>query len=237
MKIDQPIIEAFYDYAVKLQNGDITYTEAKNGLAEQGITSSINFYLYIYPNLLEGRIFKGTINAPATEYYLEKILETHGLNGLQKALQSLSLHIDYYEGIQNSNMLSLKRILNEFIMKYNLKYDSYFEEHIDKKAKLKEGLTKQITVNIYERNPIARAKCIDHFGAICRVCEFDFEKKFGDLGKGFIHIHHIIDISTIKEEYIVDYIKDLVPVCPNCHAMLHKKKPAYKIEELKSIML
>ena len=69
------------------------------------------------------------------------------------------------------------------------------------------------------------------------MCGFDFEKKYGIIGQGFIHVHHIVDISTIGDEYEVDYIKDLNPVCPNCHAMLHKKKPAYKIEELKLIIM
>ena len=51
---------------------------------------------------------------------------------------------------------------------------------------------------------------------------------------GFIHIHHVIDISIIGKEYEINPKNDLVPVCPNCHAMLHKQKPALSVEELKS---
>jgi 5-methylcytosine-specific restriction enzyme A len=65
----------------------------------------------------------------------------------------------------------------------------------------------------------------------------DFEKVYGEIGKGFIHVHHIVELSNIKSEYKVQPIEDLRPVCPNCHAMLHRKKPAYKIEELKEILM
>ena len=127
-------------------------------------------------------------------------------------------------------------MLNEYLEKYNLEVDDYFSEEFIEEINFTEGSTRTIRVNIYERNPIARRRCIDYFGAICRVCEFNFEKKYGELGKGFIHVHHTKQLSTIGKEYTVDPVKDLVPVCPNCHAMLHKKKPAYTIRNLKQIM-
>ena len=95
-----------------------------------------------------------------------------------------------------------------------------------------EGSKKTITVNSYERNTIARNNCIAHYGAKCSVCNIDFSKTYGEIGKGFIHVHHLIELSNIGKEYKVHPIKDLRPVCPNCHAMLHQKKPAYTIEEL-----
>ena len=101
---------------------------------------------------------------------------------------------------------------------------------------LTEGNSKTVQVNIYERNPKARAECIEHFGLSCRVCEFNFEKTFGEIGQGFIHVHHLKEISTLGKEYVINPKTDLVPVCPNCHSMLHKKRPAYKILELKQIL-
>jgi 5-methylcytosine-specific restriction enzyme A len=99
-----------------------------------------------------------------------------------------------------------------------------------------EGSKKSVTVNSYERNTIARSKCISHYGAVCNVCKMDFSKIYGEIGNGFIHVHHLVELSSIKEEYKVHAVKDLRPVCPNCHAMLHRKKPAYSIEELIDIM-
>jgi 5-methylcytosine-specific restriction enzyme A len=111
-----------------------------------------------------------------------------------------------------------------------------FPDEVSENQKYSEGKTKQVIVNTYERNVIARQMCVDYYGAICEICKFDFEKKYGELGKGFIHVHHKVELSTIGEEYSVNPLKDLIPVCPNCHAMLHKRKPAYSIEELKTII-
>lgn len=99
-----------------------------------------------------------------------------------------------------------------------------------------EGAKKEIIVNRYERNREAREKCIAAHGCKCAVCGIDFEKVYGEMGRGFIHVHHIVPLSSIGKEYELNPVRDLVPVCPNCHAMLHRKDPPYKIEELKTIM-
>ncbi|WP_198402997.1 HNH endonuclease [Pseudoalteromonas sp. 1_2015MBL_MicDiv] len=97
-----------------------------------------------------------------------------------------------------------------------------------------EGATKVVTINKYERDVKARKKCIAHFGCVCQVCGFDFEKVYGDLGKGYIHVHHIVPLSEIGKEYEVNPEEDLVPLCPNCHAMVHRIKPAKSLADLKS---
>lgn len=109
--------------------------------------------------------------------------------------------------------------------------EELLEEEIDK---LPEGAKKQITVNAYERNPKARKKCIQNYGFKCSVCEFDFEEVYGEIGKEYIHVHHLKSLSEISEEYEVDPINDLRPVCPNCHSMLHKAN--YSIEQLKAVL-
>jgi 5-methylcytosine-specific restriction protein A len=98
-----------------------------------------------------------------------------------------------------------------------------------------EGLRKPILGYRYERDPHARSATILHYGAQCTICGFDFGKTFGAIGEGFIHVHHLKPISEYSAEYTVDPIKDLRPVCPNCHAMLHRRSPPYTIEELQSI--
>jgi predicted HNH restriction endonuclease len=101
--------------------------------------------------------------------------------------------------------------------------------------KLKEGAKKQFLVNVYERNYKARQQCIEYYGCFCSVCGFDFAKFYGEEFEGKIHIHHLKALSEVNEEYEVDPINDLRPVCPNCHLALHSKvgdKP-YAIEELK----
>lgn len=149
---------------------------------------------------------------------------------------------DYYVKIYNNH--DLNQIINFiFIQKLKLaeKYSIIRQsiihaDEVDSEIEFSEGKTKKVLVNSYERNTEAREKCIEHFGTNCQVCNFNFQEKFGDLGKNFIHVHHKTEISTIGKEYIVNPIKDLIPVCPNCHSMLHKRKPAFSIEELKKIM-
>ncbi|MGN2271671.1 HNH endonuclease [Priestia megaterium] len=106
-----------------------------------------------------------------------------------------------------------------------------------KRKKYIEGARIESMVTRYERNLDARAACLDHYGYDCVICTMNFEKCYGELGKDFIHVHHEVEISTIGEEYEIDPIKDLKPVCPNCHAMLHKRRPAYSINELKELMV
>ncbi len=113
---------------------------------------------------------------------------------------------------------------------------SFFPEEVRDNEEYYEGATKKITVNIYERNPEARQKCIELYGTDCYICGFNFEKQYGETGKGFIHVHHLKPLSEIGEKYELDPVQDLRPVCPNCHAMLHKKKPPYSIGELKQII-
>lgn len=109
-------------------------------------------------------------------------------------------------------------------------------EEISSDEKYFEGAARQILVNAYERNLAAREDCIQYHGCQCTVCGMNFEKTYGEIGTGFIHVHHLVEISAIGETYQVDPVKDLRPACPNCHAMLHRKKPAYTIEELKNII-
>lgn len=112
--------------------------------------------------------------------------------------------------------------------------DINFAEEVptEQAENLIEGAKKTITVNIYERNAKARTECIKYWGIDCKVCGLNFEREYGDYGKGFIHVHHLTKISDIGMEYQIDPIKDLRPVCPNCHSMLHKSNPPLTIEEL-----
>lgn len=102
---------------------------------------------------------------------------------------------------------------------------------------LTEGERISSWVNRFERNRKARDLCIRKFGAVCQVCGFDFGKCYGKLGKGFIQVHHLTPVSKVAKEYKIDPIKDLRPVCPNCHEMLHSgPNPPVSIEELRAIV-
>lgn len=111
---------------------------------------------------------------------------------------------------------------------------------VDAKARenteLVEGALRLHVSSQYERNPAARSACIQHYGTICFICKFSFESVYGELGRGFIHVHHLVPLSSIGETYRIDPIKDLRPVCPNCHAMLHRRDPPISIDELRDLL-
>lgn len=131
--------------------------------------------------------------------------------------------------------VKMQPLLADYIDKYL--YDSFIpkiypESDIPKDCY--EGAKLKITINKYERSSVARRNCIAKHGCTCSVCGMNFRDIYGEIGEGFIHIHHIIPISTIGTTYKIDYENDLIPVCPNCHAMLHKGN--LSVEELKKVM-
>jgi putative restriction endonuclease len=97
---------------------------------------------------------------------------------------------------------------------------------------LVEGAVYRVCINAYERNPVARRLCIQHHGCRCVICGFDFGNVYGEIARGFIHVHHLRPLSEIGEEYVIDPVNDLRPVCPNCHAVLHLRVPPYSIEDV-----
>jgi hypothetical protein len=100
-----------------------------------------------------------------------------------------------------------------------------------------EGAAREIKVNAYERNPLARKLCLEVYGCSCVVCGFNFEKVFGQFAAGFIHVHHLVPLSDIGQSYEVDPIRDLRPVCPNCHAAIHMSGVVRSIEEVKELLI
>ncbi|MDZ7332712.1 MAG: HNH endonuclease [candidate division KSB1 bacterium] len=110
------------------------------------------------------------------------------------------------------------------------------EEIPESDSAIYEGAKQKITVNGYERDPKARRICIAHYGDSCTVCGFSFYKNYGEVGRGFIEVHHVTPLSKIGQNYQIDPIQDLRPVCPNCHAMLHRRNPPFSIEEIRQFL-
>lgn len=104
------------------------------------------------------------------------------------------------------------------------------------RGEYREGAVRQVLVNAYERDRTARQVCIEHFGLTRAVCGLVFEGRYGTLGAGFIHVHHVVPISELGPDYNLNPIEDLRPVCPNCHAMLHRQRPPLSIEALRAAL-
>ncbi|RXF70531.1 hypothetical protein EKH83_07765 [Arcticibacter tournemirensis] len=109
-------------------------------------------------------------------------------------------------------------------------------EDLEENGAALEGAYSRIEVNRYERNPANRAAAIAFHGAFCQVCGFDFRKVYGSIGHGYIEVHHLVPVSELGGTYAVNPITDLLPLCANCHSMVHRKNPPMSPEELKAIM-
>lgn len=110
----------------------------------------------------------------------------------------------------------------------------------DDEAAFPEGRELFLKHRARERNPrvIEHAKNLffqKHGRFFCEVCGFEFEKVYGELGRGFIEAHHTIPVSALSEGSETK-ARDIAMVCPNCHRMLHRKRPWLAIDELKSIL-
>jgi 5-methylcytosine-specific restriction enzyme A len=112
--------------------------------------------------------------------------------------------------------------------------DSLYPDELPINRDYYEGGVLSVQVNRYERDPIAREACLEEHGANCMVCGLSFNERYGAIGKGFIHVHHLKPLAAMQRKYRINPKTDLVPVCPNCHAMLHRQKPPFSIKQLKA---
>lgn len=181
----------------------------------------------------------GTINLEIGRY-AKRIGKKYDINYTERSKSTYKYWDLFFNGWDEGKFFvwQLKEPLKKALEETELTGEEKYSEEIsfDNQEKLFEGAKRKIVVNAYERNYKVRQLCIKEFGNSCAVCEFNFEEHYGELGKDFIHVHHLTPISQIGKNYEVDPTKDLRPVCPNCHSMLHRKEPPISIEELKLIL-
>lgn len=109
-----------------------------------------------------------------------------------------------------------------------------YPDELEPGRKYVEGARKQVRVNAYEHSTAARRACLKVHGYRCQVCDIEFGERYGAIGEGFIHVHHKRPLALTDGAYELDAVKDLVPVCPNCHAMLHRSETVLTVDDLRS---
>ncbi len=134
-----------------------------------------------------------------------------------------------------------KEIIDILLKIYDLNFQHLIFAHEIRQEKslyiIEEGKKISVQISRYERSARGRAECLKVHGFNCAVCGMNFEDIYGHLGHNFIHVHHITPLASINSEYCLNPEKDLRPVCPNCHAMLHRKDDGvFSITELKEIL-
>jgi predicted HNH restriction endonuclease len=153
------------------------------------------------------------------------------INNKKSRLSEFLLHIN---AIANSEVFLEYR--NEKLHIYNSEevkqsISTSFEEE-----PLIEGAKQRVTVNKYERNVEAKIKCIEKYGTTCVVCGFNSEDIYGVEAKNIIHVHHLVPLAQMNGNYIVDPEKDLRPVCPNCHAVIHRNGKCDSVENVRNML-
>jgi 5-methylcytosine-specific restriction enzyme A len=98
------------------------------------------------------------------------------------------------------------------------------------------GAGRRVLVNRYERDPQARALCIERYGSKCFVCGLLMADSYGPAATGLIHVHHLQPVSTHHRRVRIDPVRDLRPLCPNCHAVIHSVSPPFSIRTVQTML-
>lgn len=188
-------------------------------LTVRQLASAVGYARWNAANLhygkLAGRLCKELAVAP--QQHLQAIVESFNFSNSECELR---LRPAVVEALTELGMLDVR-------------WTNHEEFSIEKQ--LVEGASFVVQVNAFERNPVARRKCVEHYGARCVACGFDFSVVYGDWAAGYIHVHHLVPLAAIGHEYVINPIKDMRPVCPNCHAVIHMRQPPYSIEEVQKM--
>lgn len=150
----------------------------------------------------------------------------------------LDVLVSFFKPPDDEYRLKLRSPVVEALKELNIAGPEDFgelDEWIDD-ARLVEGAAYTLRVNAYERNPVARRRCISYYGPRCCVCGFTFGDIYGEVVEDYIHVHHLRPLASVGEEYIIDPVEDLRPVCANCHAVIHQRNPPFSIEDVKSML-
>jgi 5-methylcytosine-specific restriction protein A len=101
---------------------------------------------------------------------------------------------------------------------------------------LPEGARTRIAVNRYERDRRNRAAALAIHGYSCKACKLDMEGRYGSTAAGLIEVHHVTPVSQLGQDYIIDPRTDLMPLCPNCHSVAHRRNPPYSVDDIREML-
>ena len=110
------------------------------------------------------------------------------------------------------------------------------EEFSDPAESAPEGARMNVVANRYERSPRNRRACINYYGWLCWVCDLDFSEIYGPLGDGYIQVHHMVPVAEMGPEYRPDPVMEMVPLCSNCHSMIHRGESLLSPVELRELL-
>ncbi len=155
--------------------------------------------------------------------------------GIKLCSASINALVAHISSMKSGPLLEIKRCKRCEAIATNILVERRAEEFLP--AIAGNAGTVSVLVNAYERDAVAKALCMQHHGTRCMVCDVDLEQRYGTLAAGAMQVHFEPRSSRVDGPFELDPRSDLLPVCPNCHMMLHRgRDKPLRVEDLRRIM-
>ncbi|MCX6194295.1 MAG: HNH endonuclease [Cytophagales bacterium] len=179
-----------------------------------GVTLKLGNFLALDPNYLgKGMESFSKLDEAVFNEYFENLIE---LRGVAEGIKKVTLSSDYSTNVSSIESDDIEENVKEGKVLYKM-------------HKVRERDRKIITKK--------KAKVLSVKGKLeCECCGFDFEKTYGELGKGFIECHHIVPLNKFNDSKETK-LEDLALVCSNCHRMLHNRISEVSVSDLRQLLL
>lgn len=199
----------------------------------------------ILPPTEDPQKYSRNLDNKIKKFYLEKlsrkleslytITDINEVRGIKKDIVANPNHVYSRKKAGDDRIKGLDNYIS-FLEKGTLNPKVETKKRIRRSTVDQEGkhITKETTV--IQRNQSARKKCIEHYGYKCAACGIVMKDIYGEIGENYIEVHHLNPIHLFDDQHIVDYKEDLIPLCPNCHAMIHKLEDPSDVETLKELI-
>ena len=233
MRISRTQYEAACTTASRVYDDDLKRAEGVALLSKDFALNetSANDFINDYKQLMDGKVFQRAMSAPAMRHFIGQIFEKHGTRGLDNALTSLRLHINYYEGHYRVRMHLMRAVLDEFDrISRSLGLAQKFEDDVEeslrdtgenrrKRLGRAEKIPKEISVTIkaFVRNPDVVAEVLLRADGVCERCKHGAPFLRAKNGDPYLEVHHKTHLANGGE----DSVENAMALCPNCHRAVH----------------
>jgi 5-methylcytosine-specific restriction protein A len=234
-------IVAAHDVASDVWDKKLSSNEGADVLASShGLNrnSALNF-IADYGHMMQGENFQRAMSAPAVDYFLDRIRDTRGVDALRKALDSMRLHVDYYEGVRKVHLAKMRAVIEKhesrekgFVALSSLEAD--FQKQLNaslndtpakRRARLREAARvprkMHVVTEVYVRNADVVVEVLHRAQGVCERCDQRAPFLRQSNGKPYLEVHHVEQLAHGGE----DTVENAQALCPNCHRELHYGKP------------
>jgi 5-methylcytosine-specific restriction enzyme A len=233
-QITLPQIAAAYNVAQRVYSNELSKAKGVNELKNmhQLNAHSASIFIDNFRHMMNGEVFRRALNASATDYYLQNIFTTHGVESHSRAIASVEQHIQYYENLDNGKLNKLRGVVLKHIASPQElgDFEKLFQEQV-RKSSADTATTRRtrlatrhpqptqslVTIKVFNRNPDVVAEVLSRAKGICEKCEKPAPFKRRNDGTPYLEVHHKQQLSNNG----LDEVVNAIALCPNCHRFLH----------------